>query len=49
MNLIGNKIIIRDFKKEDFPEFFELVQDKTNHDLAGLEYTADENFAHNLL
>lgn len=49
MNLIGKKIIIRDFQKEDFPEFFKLVQDKANHDLAGLEYTADENFAHNLL
>ncbi|WCG36018.1 GNAT family N-acetyltransferase [Companilactobacillus farciminis] len=49
MNLIGNKIIIRDFQKKDFPEFFELVYDKTNHDLAGLEYTTDENFAHSLL
>lgn len=49
MQLIGRKIIIRDFQKKDFPEFFELVQDKTNHELAGLEFTTDEEFAHDLL
>lgn len=49
MNLIGKKIIIRDFQKKDFPSFLELVQDKSNHDLAGLEYTTDETFARSLL
>ncbi|WP_334352149.1 GNAT family N-acetyltransferase [Companilactobacillus sp. HBUAS56257] len=48
MLLIGRNIIIRDFKEEDFEPFFTLLKDKTNHDLAGLEYTEDPDFAKKL-
>jgi len=48
MLIIGRNIKIRDFEAKDFEQFFELVQDKNNHELAGLEYTADKNFAKNV-
>lgn len=48
MLLIGKDIKIRDFEETDFPQYFELVQDKNNHDLAGLEYTDSEQTAHEL-
>lgn len=48
MLLIGRNVIIREFKETDFNEFFELIQDKTNHDLAGLEYSNDLDFVKEL-
>ena len=49
MNLIGNKIKIRNFEATDLDQFLELVQDQNNHELAGLEYTDDANFGKQLL
>jgi len=49
MLLIGRTVKIRNFEETDFPEFMELVQDETNHELAGLEYTADVKFGRDLL
>ncbi len=48
MLIIGRKVKIRNFEKTDFDQFWSLVNDKNNHDLAGLEYTSDETFAKNL-
>lgn len=49
MNLIGKKIKIRNFDENDLGQFLELVQDKNNHKLAGLEYTNDIEFGRDLL
>ncbi|PMD68841.1 GNAT family N-acetyltransferase [Companilactobacillus nuruki] len=49
MLLIGRNIQIRNFKTTDINQFLELVQDKNNHDLAGLEYTQDVDFGRDLL
>lgn len=49
MNLIGKRIKIRNFKESDLGQFLELVQDKNNHNLAGLEYTEDVDFGRDLL
>jgi Acetyltransferases, including N-acetylases of ribosomal proteins len=49
LTLIGKNIKIRNFDMSDQEQFFELVKDKDNHDLAGLEYTEDVDFGRNLL
>lgn len=53
MNLVGDKIEIRDFKENDFPEFEKLLNDPENHKNAGLEYSSDihksKNIFHNYL
>ncbi|MFC6177424.1 GNAT family N-acetyltransferase [Companilactobacillus huachuanensis] len=49
MTLIGRNVIIRNFEMSDLEQFLELVQDKNNHELAGLEYTEDVNFGRDLL
>ena len=49
MQLIGNKVKIRNFENDDIEQFLELVQDKNNHELAGLEYTEDVDFGRDLL
>lgn len=49
MELIGKNIKIRNFQPDDIGQFLELVQDKNNHKLAGLEYTEDVNFGRDLL
>jgi len=49
MKLIGKNIVIRNFEMSDLEQFLELVQDKNNHKLAGLEYTEDVEFGRDLL
>lgn len=49
MELTGERIKIRNFKESDLGQFLELVRDKNNHELAGLEYTEDVNFGRDLL
>ena len=49
MELIGRNVKIRNFRTSDLNQFLELVQDKTNHELAGLEYTEDVDFGRDLL
>lgn len=49
MHLIGSKVKIRNFETTDWEQFFKLVQDRQNHELAGLEYTDDSDFGHDLL
>jgi Acetyltransferases, including N-acetylases of ribosomal proteins len=49
MNLIGKRVKIRNFEPSDLGQFLELVQDKNNHKLAGLEYTEDVDFGRDLL
>ena len=49
MELTGKRVKIRNFKASDLGQFLELVQDKNNHELAGLEYTEDVNFGRDLL
>lgn len=49
MHLIGSKVKIRNFETTDWEQFFKLVQDRQNHELAGLEYTDDDDFGHDLL
>jgi RimJ/RimL family protein N-acetyltransferase len=43
MNLIGERIIIRNFEQNDFDSFYELIKDPKNHETAGLEYSLDKN------
>lgn len=45
MRIIGKKVIIRDFEESDFLDFFDLIQDKNNHELSGIEYTTDKTKA----
>lgn len=49
MLLIGKHIKIRNFEMSDQGPFFELLRDKDNHELAGLEYTEDVDFGRDLL
>jgi len=49
MDLIGRNVKIRNFKASDLTEFTELVKDKNNHKLAGLEYTEDDDYISDLL
>lgn len=43
MNLIGEHVEIRNFEENDFSEFKKLLQDRKNHENAGLEYSSDDN------
>ncbi|AKP68051.1 GNAT family N-acetyltransferase [Companilactobacillus ginsenosidimutans] len=43
MELTGEKIIIRNFEESDFEVFSQLVQDQSNHETAGLEYSLNKN------
>lgn len=49
MELIGKHVKVRNFSMSDLNPFLELVQDKDNHELAGLEYTEDVDFGRDLL
>ncbi|HIY93526.1 GNAT family N-acetyltransferase [Companilactobacillus sp. HBUAS56275] len=48
MLIEGKDIKIRDFQETDFPQFQALVGDRTNHELAGLEYSIDPSYVHEL-
>lgn len=48
MLIVGKDIKIRDFTETDFPQFQALVGDKNNHELAGLEYSNDSDYVHQL-
>lgn len=49
MNIIGKNVKIRNFETSDLGQFSELVQDKNNHKLSGLEYSIDSAFIKELL